>query len=87
VHNSLGRTSSSVGSRASASTAAACRRSRFEWPNVLPYTVLKISAFQDRHENKDAYDLLCCSRSSTTRVGLGLLDVPRRQAESPRMPR
>jgi hypothetical protein len=49
--------------------------------------VLKISAFQDRHENKDAYDLLCCSRSSTTRVGLGLLDVPRRQAESPRMPR
>jgi hypothetical protein len=26
--------------------------------NVLPYTVLKIFAFQDRHENKDAYDLL-----------------------------
>jgi hypothetical protein len=25
--------------------------------NVLPYTVLKILAFQDRHENKDAYDL------------------------------
>jgi hypothetical protein len=25
--------------------------------NVLPYTVLKIFAFQDRHENKDAYDL------------------------------
>jgi hypothetical protein len=26
--------------------------------NVLPYTVLKIFAFQDRHENKDAYDLV-----------------------------
>jgi hypothetical protein len=26
--------------------------------NVLPYSVLKIFAFQDRHENKDAYDLL-----------------------------
>jgi hypothetical protein len=26
--------------------------------NVLPYTVLKIFAFQDRHENKDAYDLI-----------------------------
>jgi hypothetical protein len=26
--------------------------------NVLPYTVLKILAFQDRHENKDAYDLI-----------------------------
>ena len=25
--------------------------------NVLPYIVLKIFAFQDRHENKDAYDL------------------------------
>ncbi|MBI4728733.1 MAG: hypothetical protein HY775_04430 [Acidobacteria bacterium] len=25
--------------------------------NVLPYCVLKIFAFQDRHENKDAYDL------------------------------
>jgi len=25
---------------------------------VLPYTVLKILAFQDRHENKDAYDLV-----------------------------
>lgn len=28
--------------------------------NVLPYTVLKILAFQDRHENKDAYDLVFC---------------------------
>ena len=26
--------------------------------NVLPYTALKILAFQDRHENKDAYDLV-----------------------------
>lgn len=26
--------------------------------NVLPYTVLKIFAFHDRHENKDAYDLV-----------------------------
>ena len=24
--------------------------------NVLPYTVLKILAFQDRHENKDGYE-------------------------------
>jgi len=26
--------------------------------NLLPYTVLKILALQDRHENKDAYDLV-----------------------------
>lgn len=26
--------------------------------NLLPYTALKIFAFQDRHENKDAYDLV-----------------------------
>jgi len=26
--------------------------------NLLPYIVLKINAFQDRHENKDAYDLV-----------------------------
>lgn len=26
--------------------------------NILPYTVLKIFAFQDRHKNKDAYDLI-----------------------------
>ena len=25
---------------------------------MLPYTVLKIFSFQDRHENKDAYDLV-----------------------------
>ena len=28
--------------------------------NILPYTVLKILAFQDRHENKDSYDLIYC---------------------------
>lgn len=28
--------------------------------NLLPYVVLKILAFQDRHENKDAYDLIFC---------------------------
>jgi hypothetical protein len=28
--------------------------------NILPYVVLKILAFQDRHENKDAYDLAFC---------------------------
>lgn len=26
--------------------------------NVLPYAVLKIFSFQDRHENKDAYDMV-----------------------------
>lgn len=25
---------------------------------MLPYLVLKVFAFQDRHENKDAYDLI-----------------------------
>jgi hypothetical protein len=28
--------------------------------NILSYTVLKILAFQDRHENKDSYDLTYC---------------------------
>ena len=28
--------------------------------NILSYTVLKILAFQDRHENKDPYDLVYC---------------------------
>ena len=28
--------------------------------NVLAYTVLKVLAFQDRHENKDSYDLVFC---------------------------
>jgi hypothetical protein len=33
-------------------------RVRVRVANLLPYTVLKIFAFQDRHENKDAYDLV-----------------------------
>lgn len=28
--------------------------------SILAYTVLKVLAFQDRHENKDAYDLVYC---------------------------
>lgn len=28
--------------------------------NILAYTVLKILAYQDRHENKDSYDLVFC---------------------------
>jgi hypothetical protein len=28
--------------------------------NILPYAVLKTFAFQERHENKDAYDLIFC---------------------------
>ena len=28
--------------------------------DLLSYTVLKILAFQDRHENKDSYDLIYC---------------------------
>ena len=31
--------------------------------NLLPYLVLKINAFQDRHENKDSYDLIYCLRN------------------------
>jgi hypothetical protein len=28
--------------------------------NILSYTVLKMLPFQDRHENKDSYDLIYC---------------------------
>lgn len=28
--------------------------------NILSYTALKVLAFQDRHENKDSYDLVYC---------------------------
>ena len=28
--------------------------------DILSYTVLKILAFQDRHDNKDSYDLVYC---------------------------
>jgi hypothetical protein len=41
--------------------------------NILVYTVLKILAFQDRHENKDAYDLIYCL--------LNFGDGPRKPAE------
>lgn len=47
--------------------------------NVLPYTVLKIFAFQDRHENKDAYDLVFCLLN----YGDGPQDASRIAAESP----
>lgn len=33
---------------------------RVQVASILVYTVLKILAFQDRHENKDAYDLVYC---------------------------
>lgn len=33
-------------------------RVRMRVANLMPYVVLKILAFQDRHENKDAYDLV-----------------------------
>ncbi len=36
---------------------------RLRVANLLPYVVLKINAFQDRHENKDAYDLIFCLRN------------------------
>jgi hypothetical protein len=35
-----------------------CSKVTVRIANLLPYTVLKIFAFQDRHENKDAYDLI-----------------------------
>jgi hypothetical protein len=47
--------------------------------NILPYTVLKIFAFQDRHENKDAYDLVFCLLN----YGDGPRDAGRAAAESP----
>jgi len=31
--------------------------------NLLPYIVLKVNALQDRHEPKDAYDLIFCLRN------------------------
>ena len=39
-------------------TTAASPRVTLRVANVLPYAVLKVFAFQDRHENKDAYDLI-----------------------------
>jgi hypothetical protein len=46
--------------------------------NILSYTVLKILAFQDRHENKDAYDLIYCLLN----FGDGPHDAGRVAAES-----
>lgn len=46
--------------------------------NILSYTVLKILAFQDRHENKDAYDFIYCLLN----FGDGPLDAGRVAAES-----
>jgi hypothetical protein len=47
--------------------------------NVLPYVVLKINAFQDRHENKDAYDLVF----TLLHYGEGPSDAGRTAAKSP----
>ncbi len=46
--------------------------------NILSYTVLKILAFQDRHENKDAYDFIYCLLN----FGDGPHDAGRVAAES-----
>jgi hypothetical protein len=47
--------------------------------SILPFTVLKIFAFQDRHENKDAYDLVF----SLLNYGDGPQDAGRAAAGSP----
>jgi hypothetical protein len=47
--------------------------------NILSYTVLKILAFQDRHEHKDAYDLVFCLLN----YGDGPEDAGRIARESP----
>lgn len=46
--------------------------------NILSYTVLKILAFQDRHENKDSYDLIYCLLN----FGEGPEDAGRAAAQS-----
>lgn len=46
--------------------------------NILSYTVLKILAFQDRHENKDSYDLIYCLLN----FGEGPEDAGRSAAQS-----
>lgn len=46
--------------------------------DILSYVVLKILAFQDRHENKDAYDLIYCLLN----YGDGPEDAGRHAAES-----
>ncbi len=47
--------------------------------NLLPYTVLKILAFQDRHESKDVYDLIFCLLN----FGTGPDAAGREAAQSP----
>lgn len=47
--------------------------------NILAYTVLKILAFQDRHENKDSYDLVYCLLN----FGDGPKDAGHAAAQSP----
>lgn len=47
--------------------------------NLLPYVVLKIFAFQDRHENKDAYDLVFTLLNAEGGPG----SAGRRAAQSP----
>lgn len=46
--------------------------------DILSYTVLKILAFQDRHENKDSYDLIYCLLN----FGQGPEDAGRAAAQS-----
>ena len=46
--------------------------------DILSYTVLKILAFQDRHENKDSYDLIYCLLN----FGEGPEDAGRAAAQS-----
>ena len=46
--------------------------------NIMSYTVLKILAFQDRHENKDSYDLIYCLAN----FGEGPEDAGRTAAQS-----
>lgn len=46
--------------------------------NILSYTVLKVLAFQDRHENKDSYDLIYCLLN----FGEGPEDAGRAAAQS-----
>lgn len=49
--------------------------------NVLPYNVLKIFAFQDRHGNKDAYDLVFTLLNH--QAGPRAAGLPQRPALSP----
>lgn len=53
---------------------------------ILPYSVLKILAFQDRHENKDAYDLVfCLLRHLDGPAGAGQLAAASSVARAPQV--